>query len=165
MVFDKTGTLTEDGLQILGVRGTSGDIHSQEVKIFEKFSDCIQDLLPHDFENRIEENLNLKEVILNEAMASCHSITYVNDELIGDPLEIKMFESTNWELDEKNIVSNSQIGVNDLILAFVRPNKSKEFKKKASQFKSYDDLDSQEQDDQALEQSQNPTEVNNTLTN
>ena len=24
MVFDKTGTLTEDGLQILGVRATSG---------------------------------------------------------------------------------------------------------------------------------------------
>jgi len=41
--------------------------------------------------------------------------------LIGDPLEIKMFESTNWELDEKNLVSNSSLAVNDLILAFVRP--------------------------------------------
>lgn len=32
--------------------------------------------------------------LLTEAMATCHAITYVNNELIGDPLEIKMFEST-----------------------------------------------------------------------
>ena len=57
-----------------------------------------------------------------EAMASCHSITYVKNKLIGDPLEIKMFESTNWELDEKNVVSNSSLSINDLILAYVRPN-------------------------------------------
>jgi cation-transporting ATPase 13A2 len=57
-------------------------------------------LLPNDYDTRIQETLNLKQVILNEAMASCHSITYVNNELIGDPLEIKMFESTEWELDE-----------------------------------------------------------------
>tara|TARA_B110000285_G_C15133835_1_gene625458 strand:- start:2019 stop:2237 length:219 start_codon:yes stop_codon:yes gene_type:complete len=62
-----------------------------------------------------------RQVLLLEAMASCHSITYVNKKLIGDPLEIKMFESTNWELDEKNLVSNSSLAVNDLILAFVRP--------------------------------------------
>ena len=32
-----------------------------------------------------------------------------------------MFESTNWELDEKNAVSNSSLAINDLILAYVRP--------------------------------------------
>ena len=26
-----------------------------------------------------------------EAMASCHSITYIGDDLIGDPLDVKMF--------------------------------------------------------------------------
>jgi hypothetical protein len=26
-----------------------------------------------------------------EAMASCTGITYVNDELVGDPLDVKMF--------------------------------------------------------------------------
>jgi cation-transporting ATPase 13A3/4/5 len=29
-------------------------------------------------------------------MATCHSITYVDNKLVGDPLEVKMFESTNW---------------------------------------------------------------------
>jgi cation-transporting ATPase 13A2 len=121
MVFDKTGTLTEDGLQLLGVRGNTGDIQSTEINQFEDFAASISDLLPANYQQEIEKHLLLKEVILNEAMASCHSITYVNNQLLGDPLEIKMFESTNWELDEKNMVSNSSIATNDLILAFVRP--------------------------------------------
>ena len=45
---------------------------------------------------------NEKQVCLLEAMASCHSITYVNDKIIGDPLEIKMFEMTYWKLDEES---------------------------------------------------------------
>ena len=45
---------------------------------------------------------NEKQVSLLEAMASCHSITYVNDKIIGDPLEIKMFEMTYWKLDEES---------------------------------------------------------------
>ena len=34
-------------------------------------------------------------------MATCHSITYVDEKLVGDPLEVKMFESTKWKLIEK----------------------------------------------------------------
>lgn len=37
---------------------------------------------------------------MNESMASCHSITQVDQELVGDPLEIKMFQLTAWDLDE-----------------------------------------------------------------
>lgn len=33
-------------------------------------------------------------------MASCTSVTYVNGELIGDPLDVKMFHATEWTLDE-----------------------------------------------------------------
>jgi cation-transporting P-type ATPase 13A2 len=56
-------------------------------------------------------------------MASCHSITYIDGELLGDPLDIKMFESTGWVLDECNEASN-QYAINDLILAYVRPTSS-----------------------------------------
>ena len=35
-----------------------------------------------------------------EAMASCTAITYVNESLVGDPLDVQMFESTGWILDE-----------------------------------------------------------------
>jgi hypothetical protein len=33
-------------------------------------------------------------------MASCTAITYVHGSLIGDPLDVKMFEATGWVLDE-----------------------------------------------------------------
>jgi cation-transporting ATPase 13A3/4/5 len=33
-------------------------------------------------------------------MTTCHSLKLVNDELIGDPLDLKMFEFTKWLLEE-----------------------------------------------------------------
>ena len=30
------------------------------------------------------------------AMATCHSLTIIEGELSGDPLDLKMFNSTNW---------------------------------------------------------------------
>ena len=99
MVFDKTGTLTEDGLQILGVRGIEGDLlaNDGEAAHFTDFVDTIKDIIPSDpFSVPLNNN-----VLMSEAMASCHSITLVDGELVGDPLEIKMFWSTGWELDER----------------------------------------------------------------
>ena len=33
-------------------------------------------------------------------MASCTSITYVDGVLVGDPLDVSMFEKTGWILNE-----------------------------------------------------------------
>ncbi|KAI9746269.1 MAG: hypothetical protein M4579_007614 [Chaenotheca gracillima] len=33
-------------------------------------------------------------------MATCHSLRVVDDELVGDPLDLKMFEFTGWSFDE-----------------------------------------------------------------
>jgi cation-transporting ATPase 13A2 len=33
-------------------------------------------------------------------MATCHSLRLVDDELIGDPLDLKMFEFTDWIFEE-----------------------------------------------------------------
>ena len=30
------------------------------------------------------------------AMATCHSLTIIEGSLAGDPLDLKMFEATNW---------------------------------------------------------------------
>lgn len=70
-----------------------------------------------------EEDLQVAEIKLfdssletqcNEAMASCHSIAHVNDHLIGDSLDVRIFESTKWQLKEESAFY--QEGV-----AFVRP--------------------------------------------
>ena len=44
----------------------------------------------------------VKGVII-ETMATCHELTRVDDVLIGDPLDVKMFNSTHWLLEETNI--------------------------------------------------------------
>lgn len=33
-------------------------------------------------------------------MATCHSLRKVNGDLLGDPLDIKMFEFTKWNFEE-----------------------------------------------------------------
>ena len=75
----------------------------------------------NDIVDNVRKYLLDKRVLFNEAMACCHSITYINEELVGDPLDIKMFENTEWILDETNTVSNSLINQNDLVSAYVRP--------------------------------------------
>ena len=45
---------------------------------------------------------NLNTTLFVECMASCTAITHVNGELVGDPLDVKMFEATGWKLDEND---------------------------------------------------------------
>jgi cation-transporting ATPase 13A3/4/5 len=33
-------------------------------------------------------------------MATCHSLRVVDDELLGDPLDVKMFQFTGWTFEE-----------------------------------------------------------------
>ena len=33
-------------------------------------------------------------------MATCHSLRMINGELLGDPLDLKMFEFTRWSFEE-----------------------------------------------------------------
>jgi cation-transporting ATPase 13A2 len=49
-------------------------------------------------------------------MSSCHGLTRVNGTIIGDPLEIKMFESTGWSLEEE--FTNKFDGI---VLAVINP--------------------------------------------
>lgn len=39
-------------------------------------------------------------------MATCHSLRVVNDELLGDPLDVKMFEFTGWSFEEFVLKAN-----------------------------------------------------------
>lgn len=33
-------------------------------------------------------------------MATCHSLRIVDEQLVGDPLDLKMFEYTGWSFEE-----------------------------------------------------------------
>ncbi|XP_075427186.1 putative cation-transporting ATPase 13A4 isoform X2 [Ascaphus truei] len=78
--FDKTGTLTEDGLDLWGIV-PSGDNSFTEVQ-------------------RFSPGYTLSWSPLLGAMASCHSLVVLDGKIHGDPLDLKMFEGTGWELEE-----------------------------------------------------------------
>uniref|UniRef100_A0A8C7NPA4 ATPase cation transporting 13A2 n=1 Tax=Oncorhynchus mykiss TaxID=8022 RepID=A0A8C7NPA4_ONCMY len=91
--FDKTGTLTEEGLDVWGVMEGSGA----------GFSELVPDprLLPQG--------------PMLSAMACCHSVALLGGQPLGDPLELKMIESTG---DDKTL--DSDFG-GHRVLAVMRP--------------------------------------------
>lgn len=66
--------------------------------------------------------------LLLHALATCHSISYVNKEMIGDPLDIKMFSSTGWDYEDSSenahlefpIVKPPLGGMKDLRISIIR---------------------------------------------
>ena len=96
--FDKTGTLTEDGLDYFGViLAESGN-----------FKDCIKDLSSHNQSDGFQ------------CMASCHSLTVIDGQITGDPLDMKMFEATGWDLEESQGLEETE-RFESLIPTIVRP--------------------------------------------
>ncbi|XP_021171298.2 probable cation-transporting ATPase 13A3 isoform X2 [Fundulus heteroclitus] len=78
--FDKTGTLTEDGLDLWGIqRADNGSFIAPELEAAEE---------------------PLMNTTFVACMATCHSLTKIDGELSGDPLDLKMFAATGWILEE-----------------------------------------------------------------
>lgn len=100
--FDKTGTLTEDGLDMWGVVTVSD----------KKFQYPVKEII----------GLPLSEVLIG--MVTCHGITIIENQLVGDPLDLKMFESTGWTLEEPDVSDTSKFSM--LFPTIVRP--AKDFK-------------------------------------
>ncbi|XP_069583235.1 probable cation-transporting ATPase 13A4 [Ranitomeya imitator] len=81
--FDKTGTLTEDILDLYGVLPCE--------------KSCFQDM------TFFTSSGNLCWCPILQAMTSCHSLITLDGKLLGDPLDLKMFEGTGWELEDYNV--------------------------------------------------------------
>ena len=126
-VFDKTGTLTEDHLDIFGYRNVLKDINGNFI-----FGNFIKDAKKNGedaliyykeknnkqntFKNNFNDDLNSFFV---ECLASCHCATIVNGELIGDPIDVQMFKSCNWEIFENN--NEKEENIKNVISTFLRP--------------------------------------------
>lgn len=79
--FDKTGTLTEEGLNLSGIISVENG----------------------NFQPAMTENFHLTISPLILGMATCHSLTLLNGNLLGYTLDVKMFESIGWELEEPEL--------------------------------------------------------------
>ncbi|RMZ83621.1 hypothetical protein DV738_g928, partial [Chaetothyriales sp. CBS 135597] len=116
--FDKTGTLTEDGLDVLGVRL----VQHPEIR-FGELLDEHQEVLPsakYDRDPTMDYRVN-KTMLY--AMATCHSLRLVDEELIGDPLDLKMFQFTGWSFEEASPATAhlAEPGSHQMPLAVARP--------------------------------------------
>ncbi|KAG2225949.1 hypothetical protein INT45_006645 [Circinella minor] len=91
--FDKTGTLTREGLDFFGAQPIA------------------------DLDNVIEAQTNKGKLgtpsfgvhvdtvdkvprVMQIGLATCHAVTTLNGQFIGNPVDIEMFRSSNWKLEE-----------------------------------------------------------------
>jgi len=132
MCFDKTGTLTEDGLDIVEIRYATIDkgiivnyfihyIDSEQLSlngIIKNIGNRNQineesgqndnlSCAEHESESPAgeikDESESFPRAQIFESLATCHHITVINSEYIGDPLDVKAFEATKCVLDEQEI--------------------------------------------------------------
>lgn len=99
--FDKTGTLTEDSLDVWGV--VEGSHTGFSELVFDPSLLCPGPML--------------------SALACCHTVTLLHGKPLGDPLELKMVQSTGWTQDEptgNGHTLNSQFG-GHRVLAVMKP--------------------------------------------
>ncbi|MCQ2821022.1 MAG: HAD-IC family P-type ATPase, partial [archaeon] len=124
ITFDKTGTLTEDHLDIYGFRPI---IFKDKKFVFDEFqqtADEYSNVCYSHYKNKIKglvkDRINdLKEYFI-ECLATCHGNTVVKGKMIGDPIDVKMFQACGWQLKE-NIENKNNY--DSLVMAYVRPKK------------------------------------------
>uniref|UniRef100_A0A4W3IJN4 Cation-transporting ATPase n=1 Tax=Callorhinchus milii TaxID=7868 RepID=A0A4W3IJN4_CALMI len=99
--FDKTGTLTEDGLDLWGIQRVEDS-----------------SFLPSE-PSLCKESLVKSRFVA--CMASCQSLTKIDGQLSGDPLDLKMFEATGWVFEE---ATEEETALHNQIMpTVVRPSK------------------------------------------
>lgn len=84
--FDKTGTLTKEGLEYYGIYPVNNS----------KFSDFKQRY------NDLNTSIHTENV-LRIGAASCHSVTTLGDEYIGNPVDIAMFQATGASIEDNTV--------------------------------------------------------------
>ncbi|CAO3615556.1 unnamed protein product [Mucor hiemalis] len=89
--FDKTGTLTKEGLEFYGgkpVRNIDQLAEQRESSTDPEFDDHIE---------AVEEIPRLMQI----GLATCHAVTILNGQFIGNPVDIEMFRSSKWKLSDE----------------------------------------------------------------
>ena len=142
LCFDKTGTLTEDHLDIYGYRSVKMKKNSQDFQ----FNPFIKDAYENSSQaynyykqrrGREKQHKNKNQdlnLFFVECLATCHCATYVNDKIIGDPVDVKMFESSGWTLHENSAEQEEKTSHN-MISTFVRPGQEEDLNTKIQRIK------------------------------
>ena len=142
-VFDKTGTLAKDHLNIYAFLPVSiSPLKNKNEKkfIFGKETKSIESMAEtsyYYYKNRIKDK-SLKsaskeiELLFIESLACCQGATKVDNKLIGDPIDVEMFESTGWNLVED---INDPDNYDSSISTYVRPKQEQSLTEKLEKYK------------------------------
>ena len=144
-VFDKTGTLTKDHLNIyafvpVSILPSKNKNESKKKFIFGKETKSIESMAEssyHYYKKRIKDK-SIKsaskeiEILFVQSLACCQGATKVDNKLIGDPIDVEMFESTGWNfLEDVNDPDNYDSSIS----TYVRPKQEKSLTEKMEIYK------------------------------
>ncbi|KAI9306449.1 hypothetical protein BJ944DRAFT_48949 [Cunninghamella echinulata] len=113
--FDKTGTLTKEGLEFFSVqpiRHVNNITENRKNNVMPEFDQQI---------NKVEDSPRLAQI----AVATCHSVTLLNDQYIGNPVDVECMKSSGWELQKNENRSDQE----EYIDTFLPPRLSNENEK------------------------------------
>ena len=122
IIMDKTGTLTKEDLELFGFIATINnnkgkiifDSIEKNTKLYLSF---LSDYYKKEFHKRTEllnfekvnDDINNSMTYFLECLATCHSITKINDEPKGNSIDLKIFENLKWiyeSLDKTKLISD-----------------------------------------------------------
>jgi cation-transporting ATPase 13A2 len=86
MCFDKTGTLTKNSMEVVG---------------FEDFTNNTLETVIN-YENNTNNDNNFKRNILFKSFATCHGVYVVENEYMGDELDVKMLEFSKYSINNED---------------------------------------------------------------
>ncbi|RCH91984.1 hypothetical protein CU097_010719 [Rhizopus azygosporus] len=89
--FDKTGTLTKEGLEFYGAK---------PIKDVNNIVKQRQDGVKPEFDRHIAKVQDIPR-LMQIGLASCHAVTILNGQFIGNPVDIEMFRSSKWKLSDE----------------------------------------------------------------
>ena len=122
IIMDKTGTLTKEDLELFGfiatIKNNQGKIIFDSIEKNTKlYLSFLSDYYKKEFHKKTEvlnyekinDDVNNSMTYFLECLATCHSITKINDEPKGNSIDLKIFENLKWiyeSLDKTKLFSD-----------------------------------------------------------
>lgn len=109
MCFDKTGTLTESSLHLFGILPCvypKSQSEAESIVSFDENGPAVHSFsfkrIYKSFGNLLKDKTvnNSDKNLIAEAISSCHSLSVLNGEVVGDQIEVQLFGETGFNLQE-----------------------------------------------------------------
>ncbi|KAJ1976192.1 hypothetical protein H4R35_002806 [Dimargaris xerosporica] len=97
--FDKTGTLTKEGLEFYGAKGVAA-LNQGPIGHTTPVIAPLDDAQGAPSFGARKEAFQDIPTLMRMGIACAHTVTEIEDQLIGNPVDIEMFRSTQWEICE-----------------------------------------------------------------